>query len=103
MFCDEMGLDKEVYLKILSNALGDVPKEIELLRIAVSSVDLKSVQRISHRLKGTAGNLRLNDIVPVTKELNDLSKEGSHIERYPLLLDQIEAGFKAYQQALDHA
>ena len=100
-FYQELGLNEEVYLKILRQALTDVEHDMPLLSAAISLEDLKVIQEISHRIKGTAGNLRLYDILPVVSELNGLAKKGEDKKRYPSLFAQIESGFKMYFSALE--
>jgi len=100
-FCNEMGFERDVYLKILINALVDIAKDVELLRAGITSGDMNTIQQISHRIKGASSNLRLNDIVLVATELNTLAKQGQEVSRYPSLYVQIEAAINIYQQALE--
>ena len=79
----------------------DIKTDIETLRKAISSGDLQAIQEISHRLKGTTGNLRLNEVSLEFAELNDLSKNKEALERYPALFAKIESGIKDYCQALN--
>jgi len=102
-FCSELGIDREVYLNILAAALSDMIRDTSVLCQAASNQDVKTIQEISHRLKGTSANLRLNDIIPLATELNEYSKLGTESQRYESLSVQIDQEVKMYQQALKGA
>ena len=97
-----MGLGKDVYLTLLSDAMKDIHKDIESLGLAISVGNLQSVQEISHRLKGTTANLRLNAASLLLRELNDFAKENIQTQQFPVLFAKIEVEIKGYSQALEN-
>ena len=99
-FANEMGLGKEVYLKLLVTAMTDLQKDVDLLRAAIAEGNLERVQQISHRIKGTSSNFRLTDIMVPAAELNDRSKKGTDPSSYPALMASIESAYAVYQQGL---
>jgi two-component system, sensor histidine kinase and response regulator len=73
-----------LFLKETEARLGE-------LRESVQRGDIEIVQRISHTIKGTAGNFRANRLYEVTREIEKVSREVPAQDLTPLVLQAEEA------------
>jgi signal transduction histidine kinase/CheY-like chemotaxis protein/HPt (histidine-containing phosphotransfer) domain-containing protein len=73
-----------LFLKETEARLGE-------LRESVQRGDIEIVQRISHTIKGTAGNFRANRLYEVTREIEKVSREIPAQDLAPLVVQAEEA------------
>ena len=68
---DNLGLDPEDYNELLELYIQTTSADIEELRTALSSNDAESAHDRAHSIKGASGNLGLNDLFVLAKEIDD--------------------------------
>jgi len=73
-----------LFLKETETRLGE-------LRESVGRGDIEIVQRISHTIKGTAGNFRANRLYEITREIEKVSREVPAQDLTPLVVQAEEA------------
>jgi len=70
---DKMG---GIIEKLRVKYLKDLPNEMDSLKSAIEQKNLEEVRAISHKIKGTSANLRLNDISDIAKKIEQKSADG---------------------------
>ncbi|MBF0494923.1 MAG: Hpt domain-containing protein [Candidatus Omnitrophica bacterium] len=63
-----------IYAKIIKAALAEGDKDLPALGKAIEAVDIDSTQKISHRMKGTFGNLKLIAVASPAEAMNKIAK-----------------------------
>ena len=66
----ELGLDQDMYLEILKEALGMAQGDMKNLYQALSTEDYDQIKAIAHRLKGTFANLRCESLAVIMKNID---------------------------------
>lgn len=100
-FSSEMHIPAETYKSILVTSLDPTKEDLKNLDTAIQTKDFENIQLISHRLKGTYSNLRIEDISGPAARMNDLSKNAEGIEEITTLLGQLSETFKKYCELLE--
>ncbi len=91
----------EVFLKeLLDVFFVGVEEELLELQKAVLVQDFYKITEISHSIKGSAGNLRLNSIFEKVKEIEQYSQSKDIRVNYGLLVDELKYLIKKYEKAL---
>jgi HPt (histidine-containing phosphotransfer) domain-containing protein len=78
-FSAEMALPLDVYKKILIASLNPAQNDLIKLDQALQTQDWEEIHFISHRLKGTYGNLRLEDLAALATRMDELARAKSDI------------------------
>ncbi len=70
--CAMLMLDKDSVKSLLRKFQAMLPEMIEEIKTAVESKDTELVKRLGHKLKGTAGNFRIDELQEISGEINKL-------------------------------
>jgi HPt (histidine-containing phosphotransfer) domain-containing protein len=73
---EELGLDESVYDELLRSFIPEAEDDIRKLGEAAEADDFDEIARIGHGLKGTAGNLRIENMRCAAGAIEALAKEG---------------------------
>jgi HPt (histidine-containing phosphotransfer) domain-containing protein len=100
-FSAEMGLPLEVYKKILLASLNPAQNDLMKLDQALQAQDWEQIHLLSHRLKGTYSNLRLEDLSALAARMDELARAKSNIEEIIELSFQFNNIFVRLRKALE--
>ena len=75
-FLERMGGDAGLARQVLEVFLEDFPVQLELIRAALARTDAAEVDRLAHRLRGSAANLGLSELQKVIARLEESAKSG---------------------------
>jgi HPt (histidine-containing phosphotransfer) domain-containing protein len=93
------GDDPEFIQELLDTFIESTQELMQPLRDGVAAGDCASVQRESHRLKGSSANIGAGTLQAYSYELEKLGRAGS-LDRAAEILQQIEAEFDRVRQFL---
>jgi len=88
----------DIYLRILSKAMGQTQKDIADLETALPVGDFANVQAIAHRLKGDYDNMRITVLSNIAKEMNEISKTSQDKDLLTKRLGDFKKHFTQLQQ-----
>ncbi len=89
-FAEKLDIDVETLKEVLALFFQNTPTQIETMREDLKGRDLKNIHVVSHTLKGTAANLRYNDISETASAIEILAKEGvTTAEAYEALFNKL--------------
>lgn len=86
---EEFGNNQTLLDTVLNQFLVQLDTQRELLRDALAKVDLETLRREAHRIKGGAGNLTAMSLYAAARELEMFSASGT-LEQAERLLDNLE-------------
>ena len=84
----------KAWAQLASMYLQDLPHQLESIRVALESNDFNTIQKLSHRIKGTAGTYHLDSISQIASSLEQLANKGDSdgvsnaLEQIPTLIKQ---------------
>lgn len=70
-----LGIDKNDTLELLEDFFTEITTSLKELKEKIKENDYESICKISHSIKGSAGNLRINEIYELAKEIEDMGKK----------------------------
>ncbi len=92
----EMELPLEVFMEIVGESMGPTAEDMVKLGEVVESGNYEDIQAISHKMKGTFGNLRLDSLVGNAGRINDLSKNAEGIDEIKQLYSALQKDFDEF-------
>lgn len=87
------GLDEGTCEMIVNEFLKQTEKILEEIKEYIYKKQYKEIELLLHRLKGSAGNVRANEISALAKEAEDAVKK-LDLEKLSLIVENIEGLFK---------
>jgi HPt (histidine-containing phosphotransfer) domain-containing protein len=99
-FSQEMQLPKELYLSILVSAIEPTKEDLHKLEVALNAGDWEEIHSLAHRLKGTYGNLRLENLANVAVRMNDAASRKESIEEMRTIVQEFSVSFNQLCKAL---
>jgi HPt (histidine-containing phosphotransfer) domain-containing protein len=87
----ELRIRPEIYLKIVTSFAQNLTGKMALLNTAVIANDIQQMRVILHEIKGTAGNLRLKDVMVVEAAMHDAVLKGEPQEKISKLFEALNA------------
>jgi two-component system sensor histidine kinase/response regulator len=72
---EELELDQEDIVELLTDFRAFLVETLPQLQSAITSEDLESSRSLSHSLKGSAGNLRVNAVYETAKKMQDVADQ----------------------------
>ncbi len=72
---DKLGFDEEDLIILFSVFLKSSKENLEKLRIAIDANDFHTIYICSHSLKGSSGNLMIDEVYSLTKDIESASKD----------------------------
>lgn len=98
--CVALKINREIYLRILAKAVEQTERDILELEAALPVENFEKVQAIAHRLKGDYGNMRVEALSTVARDLNNVAKTTKDKEQSSHLLKTFKDTFQKLQKAL---
>jgi HPt (histidine-containing phosphotransfer) domain-containing protein len=89
-----MQIPTHIYVKVATLAFMECLRDMDVLEKAVVDLDVKTIQFISHRMKGTLGNVRLDTYAGLAAQVNDAVKKGESIDNIRELFVQFKVAFE---------
>ncbi len=95
-----LGLKLSVFKTILKTFIISIDKDLELLRIKIEENNKEEIRQVAHKIKGASGNLKINNIYEITKEIELSAKENlnldykSKLENLKKFVKQIKEKYK---------
>ncbi|MCK5580022.1 MAG: hypothetical protein KAJ18_01970 [Candidatus Omnitrophica bacterium] len=96
----ELSISTDIYIKILSKAVGQTVGDLEFLDDALAQDDFVNAQNITHRLKGDYANMRIMSLSNSAKQMNDNIRSTPDKEIILSWLMKFKAAFKLLQEKL---
>ncbi|MFT5836456.1 MAG: HPt (histidine-containing phosphotransfer) domain-containing protein [Sulfurimonas sp.] len=75
---------------LLNSFLQETPSILKALEEVINEKNYSGIKKHSHGLKGSAGNLRLNEIYEMSKELESAASEANRDFEYEVYLQAIK-------------
>ncbi len=91
--------DTSLVSELIEIFLEDGPERVRTTLEAVASDDMDAVERATHSLKGSSGNLGATYLMETAEEMQTASRRGDS-ERVKQLAPELEARFAAAEDAL---
>ena len=77
---NKLGFGEEDLIMLFSVFIKSSKDNLEKLRIAIETDDYNTMYICSHSLKGSSGNLMLDEVYALTRELESASKDEKKID-----------------------
>ena len=87
----ELRIRPEIYLKIVLNFAQNLTAKMAALNTAVIANDTQQMRIILHEIKGTAGNLRLKNLIAVEASMHEAVLKGEAKEKISKLVEGLNA------------
>jgi HPt (histidine-containing phosphotransfer) domain-containing protein len=87
----ELRIRPEIYLKIATSFAQNLTAKMTALNTAVIANDTQQMRVILHEIKGTAGNLRLKDVMAVETVMHDAVLKGETQDKISKLFEGLNA------------
>ncbi|WP_320033640.1 ATP-binding protein [Halarcobacter sp.] len=93
---NNLKLKLPIFKTILKTFITSINLDLEKLDEAIEKNDYKEIQSIAHKIKGASGNLKMDTIFKLTKDIEYLAKDKTDIdykqkyEQLVLLIDKIK-------------
>ena len=87
----ELRIRPEIYLKIVVSFAQNLTAKMAVLNTAVIANDAQQMRVILHEIKGTAGNLRLKDLMAAETLIHEAVLKGEPQEKISKLFEGLNA------------
>ncbi|MDD4202701.1 MAG: Hpt domain-containing protein [Candidatus Omnitrophica bacterium] len=64
-----LGITEQMYNELIDDFIGQFVLDLNDLDVAIEKEDFEHIRQIGHSIKGSAGNLRLEEIAKAAKEI----------------------------------
>ena len=91
---DELGIPEDIYDELLHIFIAQTDLEIHDLTDAVQSQNLEKAAKTAHSIKGSAVNLRIDDIHNLAKEIESDAKGNKDIKSIAEKTSKLKAMFE---------
>ncbi|WP_072682680.1 ATP-binding protein [Arcobacter sp. LA11] len=75
-----LGLGLPIFKTILKTFISSIDKDLDTLKVCIDENDLDKIKGAAHKIKGAAGNLKINNVFEVTKDIELSAKENFEID-----------------------
>ena len=86
MLSESIGIDADTYRMILNVFYKKTVKDVDIIETAIHEGKTDLVARGIHSIRGSAGNLAINDIYELAKEMEEKVRDNMLEEILPLML-----------------
>ena len=90
----ELGLDAEIVNELVTEFVTQTEETLKALEAAVAAGDFTAISDTAHSIKGSSGNLRMDDLYNLCKETEMNAKGPKDITAIQALLVKIRAAFE---------
>lgn len=99
IFEDLQSVLEDEFYELLNEFISGTPLILNNLNQAISALDFEHIFSISHSLEGSTGNLGINHLSKLLKQIQQTAKSGN-IEHCVQLGKEIEAAFDIVKEVL---
>lgn len=78
--CDMLMLEEDSIKKLLQKFAAILPDMVAEIQSTIDDDDMVSVKRLGHKLKGIAGNFRIDALQLIGEELESISEHKENID-----------------------
>lgn len=75
-----LGLKLPIFKTILKTFITSIDKDLDILESYIKNNDIKQIESTAHKIKGASGNLKINNIFEITKDIELCAKENLEID-----------------------
>ena len=96
-----LGLKLPIFKTILKTFINSIDKDMDMLKTHIENKDLENIVQVSHKIKGAAGNLKINNIFEITKDIELSAKEGidaNYKGKFEKLINCVNEIKKVYEE-----
>ena len=87
---EDLGFEQEELTMLVGLFLESSKEEIEKMKAALDRYDLETIYKSAHTIKGSSGNLYLQDIFEISKFIELNARKGSSID-YKSKIKELES------------
>jgi PAS domain S-box-containing protein len=98
-FMDRVMGDEQMAEAVIGIFLGDMPKQMELLRSSLEAGDVETAARIAHSVKGAAANVGAEAMREVAREMEEAGKVGD-LNTLTLGLPELLRKFEQFKEEM---
>lgn len=77
---NKLGFDEEDLIMLFDVFIKSSNDNIEKLRIAIETADYKTIYICSHSLKGSSGNMMIDEVYKITSKIEAASRDKKEID-----------------------
>ena len=96
----ELHINKDIYLKIVDNFFNMVCADVKTIEDAIKDNNLQKIYLGAHKIKGSAGNLRIDSLAAIAKELEQNALEQITEFDYTMELEHLKQTIYSFQEEL---
>lgn len=96
---EELELDKEDIVELLGDFNDFLKSSLPELEAAINSGDIAQTRSVSHSIKGSAGNLRVQDVFEIAKQMQDAADANKAEELKDLMTKMTDASNAFFEEA----
>ena len=96
-----LGLKVTIFKTILKTFINSIDKDTTLLKKHIENKDLEEIRQTAHKIKGASGNLKINNVYEITKDIEFSAKEGvdsNYNAKFKKLINCVEEIRKVYEE-----
>ncbi|BCL73561.1 hybrid sensor histidine kinase/response regulator [Vibrio nigripulchritudo] len=98
----EIGLSEDRYLKLLDKMLSNTAKDLHEFKIKSEERDWEWMERFAHTIRGSAGNLRIQNLVEVAEKMEDSAQKHEPVSQQMVSsmqehIEHIQSDLNKYQ------
>jgi HPt (histidine-containing phosphotransfer) domain-containing protein len=89
-YLEELALgSNEFKAEMIESFLKSTPESITQMKEAISAANWKTVGRVAHKLKTSFSFVGMENMVQLSKEIQDASLEAQNIEEIPRMVEEL--------------
>lgn len=96
----DLEIDEEMYKELLNIFVEQTQEALDKMETAINSNDTEGIRKAAHFIKGSAGNLRLEGIHVIAREIELGAKEGMAIDQIQNNTVRLKAAFQEVKQEI---
>ena len=94
---EELGIPEDMYNELLNDFTAQAEDVLSQLEAAIEAKDFQQIMERSHFIKGSAGNLRIQELYTIAKEIEcggkeekDLGAIRAHVESFKRTFEELK-------------
>ncbi len=96
-----LGLGLPIFKTILKTFFSSIDNDLEKLKESIEEKDFEKIKASAHKIKGAAGNLKIDNVFEITKDIELSAKDNfdiNYIKKYDKLLECVKEIKKVYEE-----
>ena len=96
----ELKITIDIYKRILTSAIEQTQNDISDIESVLADAEFEKIAEISHRIKGDYGNMRIEQLSSLAREMQRISKEEKDKEQLLMLINEFKNFFSQLKTIL---